>query len=192
MKTSKRIILAMMCTPLTLLAPLTANAQSWEWSNGLQTYYYRDNAGRVHYADGSVGTATTAWTDSNGKWVYSCNSKGPSDKTGQYAYRANCIDESNIGAAPSSPPANAVATRSGSNGETVVGGTDPNAIVYVAPNSQARNTSKQAFTSTECRDFGYFQCSRALSPSYTVKAGPNGENIYYFQGSNGENVYISP
>ena len=60
----------------------------WQWSNSGQYYYYRDNDGRVHYSDGSVSDTNQVWFDNTGKAVYSANSTGPADKTGQYAVQA--------------------------------------------------------------------------------------------------------
>lgn len=117
---------------LLVTALSSANAQ-WQWSNGLQTYYYRDNNGVVHYGDGSSGGQSSTWTSSDGKTVYSANSAGPSDKTGTYAVQAARIDESSVGAAPTSPPENAVAVNPGSTGGPVFGGTDPNRTVYITP-----------------------------------------------------------
>ena len=102
----KRILVLMMAA----LGSTVALADSvWQWSNSGQYYYYRDNDGRVHYSDGSVSGANTVWVD-NGMVVYSANSVGPKDKTGVWAIQAPKIDESKVGPAPTSPPANAVLT----------------------------------------------------------------------------------
>ena len=183
---------------LTLTA--SAMAQNWEWSSGLNTYYYRDNDGRVHYGDGSVSEPSTTWTNSEGKTVYSANSAGPADKTGQYAIQAPRVDESSIGAAPTSPPAGYVATRPGANGQPVFGGTDPNQIIYVPPNSQGNGNVSNDYSTKPSPVFGpvpaassgaVFGPINGNGQSYQVIVGPNGENIYYFQGSNGENIYYT-
>lgn len=66
---------------VALMSPSLVFAESeptWTWSAGLQTYYYRDNDGRVHYGDGSISQPSTVWTDNTGKTVYAANSAGPS------------------------------------------------------------------------------------------------------------------
>lgn len=117
---------------LLVTALSSANAQ-WQWSNALQTYTYVDNDGRIHYADGSVGPASTLiGVDSQGRAVYSANSAGPADKTGTYAVQAARIDESTIGPAPTSPPADAVTVSPGSTTGAVFGGTDSSRTTYIS------------------------------------------------------------
>lgn len=108
----------------------------WQWSNSGQYYYYRDNDGRVHYSDGSVSDTNTVWSDNTGRAVYSANSSGPKDKTGQYAIQAPRIDESNIGPAPKTPPSDAVLTMPDPSKPSF--GPGPTGPIYVAPDSQAK------------------------------------------------------
>lgn len=109
---------------------LATQESVWKWSETLQGYYYRDNDGRVHYGDGSISGPSTAWSE-GGKTVYSANSVGPADKTGQYAIQRAPIDETAVGPAPVGPPAGYVIA--GPNTGPVFGGTNPNSVRYIAP-----------------------------------------------------------
>ena len=148
----------------------------------------------MHYGDGSVSEPNTTWTGNDGRTVYSANSAGPKDQTGQYAIQAPRVDESSIGAAPTSPPAGYIGIKPGSNGEAVLGGTDPNKIIYVPPNSQGNNYQNPitVYAPAQPAPNNYNANSSSLNgQSYQVIVGPNGEYIYYFKGSNGENIYYS-
>lgn len=163
MKRTKIFALVMMA-----LSASAAMAQSsvWKWSNELQTYSYRDNDGRVHYGDGSVGPADPVWFD-NGKAVYPANSAGPADKTGQYAIQAPRIDEASVGAAPSGPPTNAVLVMPGSNTGPVAG-PQPTKPVYIVPSGQ---TAINPPTSSSSASSG---SGSSGTYDFTVAATPGG------------------
>lgn len=95
----------------------------WSYSPNLNTHYYRDNDGRVHYSDGSVGPVTEVWHDESGRAVYSANSAGPADKTGQYAIQAPRISDNSPGPAPATSGGSG---QCNSNGGAVFGGCNSN------------------------------------------------------------------
>lgn len=138
---NKKKVLAVLMAGLCSSVAFAADV--WQWSNSGQYYYYRDNDGRVHYSDGSIGPLSEVWFDSTGKAVYSANSKGPADKTGQYAIQQPRIDEASVGPAPKSPPANAVLVYPDSSKPTF--GPAPTGPSYIV---------------TDCHDFGFFKCSK--------------------------------
>lgn len=92
----------------------------WTYSPNLNAHYYRDNDGRVHYSDGSVGPVNDVWHDESGRAVYSANSAGPADKTGQYAIQAPRISDNPPGPPPPTPAGNG--GQCNSNGGAVFGG----------------------------------------------------------------------
>lgn len=136
MKRTKILILLMaaLCSSSVLAADV------WQWSNSGQYYFYRDNDGRVHYSDGSIGQPTEVWFEA-GKAVYSANSRGPADKTGQYAIQQPRIDEASVGPAPKTPPSDAVLVYPDSSKPTF--GPAPTGPSYIV-----------------CHDFGFFKCSK--------------------------------
>ena len=129
---------------LSILVSSAAIADSsvWQWSNSGQYYFYRDNDGRIHYGDGSVSGPSQVWFE-NGKAIYSANSAGPADKTGQYAIQQPRIDEASVGSAPTSPPSNAVLVQPDPSQPTY--GPAPTGPMYIV---------------SDCRDFGFFKCSK--------------------------------
>ena len=194
----KRILVLMMAA----LGSTVALADSvWQWSNSGQYYYYRDNDGRVHYSDGSVSGANTVWVD-NGMVVYSANSVGPKDKTGVWAIQAPKIDESKVGPAPTSPPANAVLTMPDPTKPTV--GPAPTGPQYIVPTTPKgptapsiggyvlRDSPAPASTTAPSSVKSKAAAAPAGQPrSGTYIQGGNGTQIYYYQRNDGANVYVS-
>lgn len=125
-----------------VLGPTSSDNQTsaWKWSNSLQSYTWIDNDGRIHYADGSVSGTNEVLFDESGRAVYSANSAGPADKTGQYAIQRPRIDESQVGPPPSRPPANAVLTTPDPNAPSF-GPADPGPKYIVPTNSNTSNNN---------------------------------------------------
>ena len=183
MKTKTIITLLMAALGSTAaMATTTYQTDVWKWSNSGQYYYYRDNDGRVHYSDGSVSEPNTMWVDGT-MAVYSANSAGPADKTGTWAIQAPKIDESKVGPAPTSPPANAVLTKPDPTKPTF--GPAPTGPQYIAPTTATTGAPSIG---------GYVLRPQAVfgPQSGTYIDGGNGSKVYYYQRNDGANVYVSP
>lgn len=55
---------------------------NWQWSDALQTKYYRGADGTVHYGTGPSSGPNTTWQDATGRSVYAQNSAGPASTAG--------------------------------------------------------------------------------------------------------------
>ena len=183
----KRTKLSMLA--LLVLATSTAFADSsvWQWSNSGQYYYYRDNDGRVHYSDGSVSAPSETWTGADGKTVYRANSAGPKDQTGQYAVQAPRIDESSVGPAPKSPPANAVLTYNDPSKPTF--GPAPTGPTYIAPTTGSNTSTTSSNTNSNS---GSFEFSIKPTPAPTTSsntASTNNSNSVWQWSNSGQYYY---
>lgn len=107
---------------------------------------WRDDQGRVHYPDGSMGPATTAWQDQSGRTAYSAGSAGPASTAGG-AYQMPSLnpptagDQWNSGGGtygPALAPGQG-AQQGGQPGATFGGGVNPGAVGSISSYTAGQN-----------------------------------------------------